>query len=169
MPDLEWLTTAAEKAAYLARLSAASADSAREQPAGDATRNRSYDLPRRSRLGSNRTAASLLLYLATEPWTEAFGRFLQEHAALLRVAPTWTLRLVFPRPLDGVYDAYQAVIREELESPLHAATIDELQWYFEHRREAAARAGASADRRVPRDRSRRCSARPASRRCTGAG
>ena len=77
------------------------------------------------------------MYLATEPWTDGFRTFLQEHAALLRVAPTWTLRLVFPRPLDGLYNAYQAVIREELESPLHAATIHELQWYFEHRREAA--------------------------------
>lgn len=48
--------------------------------------------------------------------------------ALLRVVPMWTLRLVFPRPLDRVYDAYQTVIREELESPLHPATISELQW-----------------------------------------
>ena len=69
----------------------------------------------------------------TEPWTDGFRSFLQRHAALLRVAPTWTLRLVFPRPLDRVYDAYQTVIREELESPLHAATISELKWYFDNR------------------------------------
>jgi hypothetical protein len=56
--------------------------------------------------------------------------------ALLRIVPTWTLRLVFPRPLDRVYDAYQTVIREELESPLHPATVSELKWYFKHRREA---------------------------------
>ena len=43
---------------------------------------------------------------------------------------------MFPRPLDRVYDAYQTVIREELESPLHPATISELQWYFEHRDQA---------------------------------
>jgi hypothetical protein len=55
---------------------------------------------------------------------------------LLRVAPRWTLRIVFPRPLERVYDAYQTVIHEELESPLHPATIGELQWYFQHRDKA---------------------------------
>jgi hypothetical protein len=55
----------------------------------------------------------------------------------LSVAPTWTISIVFPRPLDHAYDAYQAVIREELESPLHSATIGELQSYVELRREAA--------------------------------
>ena len=53
------------------------------------------------------------------------------------MAPTSTLRLVFPRPLDRVYDAYQTVIREELESLLHPATIGELKWYFAHRQQAA--------------------------------
>ncbi len=44
---------------------------------------------------------------------------------------------MFPRPLDRAYDAYQAVIHEELESPLHPVTISELQSYFELRLEAA--------------------------------
>ena len=56
--------------------------------------------------------------------------------ALLKVAPKWTLRIVFPRPLDRVYDAYQTVVHEELESPLHTATIGELKWYFENRDQA---------------------------------
>ena len=80
---------------------------------------------------------TLLLYLASEPTTETFRSFLQTHAELLRVAPTWTIRIVFPRPLDHAYDAYQTVIHEELESPLHSATIGELQSYFELRLEAA--------------------------------
>ena len=136
-PDLEWLTTAAEKAACLGRLNTAvGADSPREHPGGAPPGT----APRPSStfpIGLEPEGRVVLLYLATEPWTDGFRTFLQEHAALLRVAPTWTLRLVFPRPLDGLYDAYQAVIREELESPLHAVTIRELQWYFEHRREAA--------------------------------
>jgi hypothetical protein len=45
----------------------------------------------------------------------------------------WTIRLVFPRPLDRTYDGHQRVIREELEMALHAATVTELKWYFEHR------------------------------------
>jgi hypothetical protein len=47
------------------------------------------------------------------------------------------LRIVFPRPLDHAYDAYQTVIHEELESPLHSATIGELQSYFDLRLQAA--------------------------------
>ena len=42
---------------------------------------------------------------------------LQGQAALLRVVPTWMLRIAFPRPLDLVYDAYQRVIHDELEAP----------------------------------------------------
>ena len=81
---------------------------------------------------------AVLLYVATtEPWTEGFRSFLQGHVTLLRFAPTWILRIVFPRPLDRFYDAYQTVIREELETPLHPATINELKWYFEHRRQAS--------------------------------
>jgi len=137
MPNLEWLTTAAEKAAYLARLCpAVGADALREQPAGatsETAPQRSWTFP----VGLEGDGRAVLLYLATEPWTDSFRSFLQTHVALLRVAPTWTLRLVFPLPLDRVYDAYQTVIREELESPLHPATIGELKWYFAHRQQAA--------------------------------
>jgi hypothetical protein len=47
--------------------------------------------------------------------------------------PQWTIRLVFPRPLDRTYDGYQRVVREELETTLHSGTVSELRWYFEHR------------------------------------
>jgi hypothetical protein len=137
MADLEWLTTGAEKATYLARLSTAvGAGAPREQPGGAAP-GTAPRLCSTFPIGLEPDGRVVLLYLATEPWTNGFRTFLHEHAALLRVALTWTLRLVFPRPLDRLYDAYQATIREELESPLHAATIRELRRYFEHRREPA--------------------------------
>jgi len=79
----------------------------------------------------------VLVYLVTDVWPESFRRFLQDHVPLLRLAPTWTLRLVFPRPLDRVYDTYQAVLRDELESPIHSGTLYELRRYFEERRQAA--------------------------------
>jgi len=79
----------------------------------------------------------VLVYVATAPDIEGFGTFLQVQAPLLRDAKVWTLRIVFARPLDRAYAAYQAVIHEELASPLHSATISELKWYFEHRRGAA--------------------------------
>jgi hypothetical protein len=87
-------------------------------------------------MGIDLSGRAVLLYLVTAPWTDEFRTFLQDHAACLRVAPSWTLRLVFPRPLDRAYGAYQTVVCEELETPLHRATIGELKWYFEHRQQA---------------------------------
>jgi hypothetical protein len=46
---------------------------------------------------------------------------------------------VFPRPVDRACDAYQTVVREELETPLQPATICELKGYFERRRGAVDR------------------------------
>jgi hypothetical protein len=121
-PDLEWFTTAAEKAAYLARLTA-SVPAATQQtspPEGDSTRT--VALPGTFPIGVESDGRTVLLYLATEVSTDAFRTFLQGHAELLRVAPTWTLRIIFSRPLARVYEAYQAVIHDELESPLQSAT-----------------------------------------------
>jgi hypothetical protein len=84
-------------------------------------------------MGLDPSGRAVLLYLVTAPWTDEFRTFLQDQAACLQVAQSWTLRLVFPRPLDRAYGAYQTVVREELETPLHRATINELKWYFEHR------------------------------------
>jgi hypothetical protein len=135
--NLEWFTTASEKGAYVASLSTATgSDGSRQQRDGIASANG----PRFAStfpIGREPDGRVVLVYLVTEVWPERFRRFLQDHAPLLRLAPTWTLRLVFPRPLDGVYDTYQAVIRDELESPIHAGTIHELQRYFEQRRQAA--------------------------------
>ena len=70
-------------------------------------------------------------YLAVQPWTDAFRTWLQGHRAFIERLPIWTLRLAFPRPLDRAYDDYQRVIRDELETPLQAATIAELRASFE--------------------------------------
>ena len=57
MPDLEWLTTASEKAAYLARLrTAAGADATAEQPADTPSETAPRTLSRRSRSASSQTA-----------------------------------------------------------------------------------------------------------------
>ena len=135
--DLEWFTTASEKAAYLASLStAAGADASRLQPLGYG----SVKGPRFAStfpIGRDPDGRIVLVYLVTEVWPERFRRFLQDHVPLMRLVPTWTLRLVFPRPLDRVYDTYQAVIHDELESPIHPGIVHELQKYFEGRRRAA--------------------------------
>jgi hypothetical protein len=136
-PDLEWFTTAAEKAAYLTRLTASAPAATQQTSPSVADSTRRLALPGTLPIGVESGGRTVLLYLATEVSTDAFRTFLQGHGALLRVAPTWTLRIIFPRPLDLVYDAYQTVIHEELESPLHPATIGELKWYFEHRDKSA--------------------------------
>ena len=136
-PDLDWLTTASEKSTYHASLAESKAATPSGEKPTEAESRPVLDLPGTFPIGLEPDGRAVLLYLATEPWTDGFRSFLQGHAALLRAAPTWTLRLVFPRPLDRLYDAYQTVIREELESPLHPATISELRWYFEHRQRAA--------------------------------
>jgi hypothetical protein len=104
---------------------------------GRHTPGNAAELPGTLPIGLEASGRIVVLYLATVPWTEDFRTFLQGHANLLRMAPAWTLRLVFPRPVDRAYDAYRTVIREELETPLQPATIRELKGYFEHRRAAA--------------------------------
>jgi hypothetical protein len=112
-------------------------DDTPQQPIGDEARPRPSPVSSVLPMAVAADGCTLLLYLASEPTTETFRSFLQTHVELLRVATNWTIRIVFPCPLDHAYDAYQAVIHEELESPLHSATIGELQSYFERRLEAA--------------------------------
>jgi hypothetical protein len=126
-----------EKAALVATLSASQPIDASPDTVVDMRSSRSRPtFPGIYPIGLESSGRVVLFYLATVPWTKEFRRFLQSHASLLRLVPAWTLRLVFPRPVDHAYGAYQTVIREEFETPLSPATIRELKWYFEHRRGA---------------------------------
>jgi hypothetical protein len=139
LPDVEWLTTAPEKAALLERLRA-DASLAAPAPSIPVTSDTVPQISSRFPIGVESGSRVVLLFLATEPDIGGFRAFLQAHAALLRAAPQWTLRFAFPRPLDRASSIYEALIHEELESPLHSATISELKWYFKHRRIAAGEA-----------------------------
>jgi hypothetical protein len=137
-PDLHWLTTEAEKVSYLAELTPPETvdDSPKSSPdmaSQRLVRPFSSAFP----IGITANGQAVVFYLATVPWTDEFRTFVQAHTAFLRRVPSWTFCLVFPRPLDRVYHAYQQVIHEELETPLHHATVAELKWYFEHRQKAA--------------------------------
>lgn len=105
--NLDWFTTASEKAAYVASVSTATgADGSRQQRSDTGSANG----PRFAStfpIGREPDGRIVLVYLVTEVWPERFRRFLEDHVPLLQLAPTWTLRLVFPRPLDNVYDAYR--------------------------------------------------------------
>jgi hypothetical protein len=113
--DLEWFTTASERAAIVAKLtSVTDADGSHEQ-LGDIAFDDGIRIASTTPIGHEAGGRVVLMYLVTEVRPDRFRRFLQHHASLLRVAPTWTLRLVFPRPLDRVYDTYRRVVRDELE------------------------------------------------------
>ena len=133
-PNLDWLTTRSEKVAYLRARTAPESS----EPAANATTPDTPDVanlfPGTFPIGMDPSGHVVLLYLATVPWTDDFRTFLVGHTALLRVTPAWTLRLVFPQSLRHAFAAYQTVVHEELESPLHADTIYDLKRYFFHRR-----------------------------------
>jgi hypothetical protein len=140
-PDLEWLTTASEKLAHHASLAAKQhGDKPSDQTAGRPVADVATTLANVSGgfpIGIDPAGRAVLLHLALQPWTDEFRLWLQAHAAFLCALPTWTVRLVFPRPLDRAYAEYQRVIHEELEAPLHPGTVGELKWYLERRQKAA--------------------------------
>jgi hypothetical protein len=135
-PEVEWLTSASALRAYLGQ-----SDSTTHQQTADDHAHLGADhadvVPAAMPVGVDPTGRLILLYLVTDPSTEHFRRALQGAAAALRLTATWRLRVAFPRPLHRLYEAYQTVLRDELETPLHAATVSELKWYFTHRREAS--------------------------------
>lgn len=135
-PDLDWLTTASETLTYLPTLTRFTSVGHAEDLA-EPTSERRCGGSDRSPIGIDSNGRAVLVYLATELSTDSLRTFLQDNARLLRALSAWTVRLVFPRPLDRFYDNYQTVIREELESPLHPVTINELKWYFDNRRKAS--------------------------------
>jgi hypothetical protein len=135
-PGLTWLTSDREKATHFTGLTAHVPTKDPSDPTVDGNRRTVGAFRSTFPIGLDPSRRAVLLYLVTAPWTDEFRTFLQEHAGCLRMVPSWTLRLVFPRPLDRAYGAYQTVVREELETPLHRATISELKWYFEHRQQA---------------------------------
>jgi hypothetical protein len=128
-PDMEWLTIRAEKLAHLtARTEDVVHPTARTPCVG-------VDLfPGTFPIGVDSTGRLVLLYVAAAPWTDDFRVFLVGHFALLAVTARWTVRVVFPQSLQRAQADYVSAVHEELERPLGAAELNELRWYFFHRR-----------------------------------
>jgi hypothetical protein len=127
--DLDWLTTRADKLAYVAaRTSAAAADA----PANVSLEDQPDLLPSTFPIGIDSTGRTVLLYVATVPWTDDLRSFLVGHLGLLAVTPLWTLRIVFAPSLQRYVPDYERAVNEELESRLDPAALNELRWYFFH-------------------------------------
>lgn len=129
-PELTWLATQVEKVTHFTTLPAVPVEKlphltmrTGSPPAGD-------PFPDRLPIGIDANGRAVFLYLVLPTARDDFRAFLGRHADLFRTLPAWTLRLVFPRSLAHAYGAFQAVVREELESPLHGHTVEELTWYF---------------------------------------
>ncbi len=130
-PDLDWLTTRAEKLELLAaRRAVALSEPPLAAPVDDAELL-SGTFP----IGIDQAGRVVVLYVVTVPWTEDFRLFLFGHAPLLAVSRLWTVRLVFPQALQRVVTDYETAVREELASPL-GDMANEVNWYFFHRRRA---------------------------------
>jgi hypothetical protein len=114
-PADHWLATPAEKAAALPLTS-------------------EMKVPDGFPIGVQADGRIVVLYLAPEPWPDAFRTFLRAYAPLLQGLPTWTIRIVLPRRFGHAQDDYQRAVHEELEAPLPAALVADLKRYFECRR-----------------------------------
>jgi hypothetical protein len=150
-PDLNWLATEAEKVAYFTtspcpvpveklprttmRVGA--------PPVGD-------PFPDKLPIGIDSTGRAVCLYLVLPSGRDDFRAFLGRHAELFRTLPLWTLRLVFPQQIAHAYTSLQAVVRDELESPLHPHTVEELKWYFGKLRETPNARTSHTDDRLTR-------------------
>jgi hypothetical protein len=90
--------------------------------------------PDKQPIGIDRTGRAVFLYLVRPSTRDDFPGFLDRHREVLGCLPSWTLRPIFLRQFPNAYEAFQAVVREEWESPLHPRTVEELRWCFEQRR-----------------------------------
>jgi hypothetical protein len=89
----------------------------------------------------------VFVYLATSRVPLDFRVFLHAHGPLLRALPAWTVRVLMPPHLLGATALYEAAARDELATPLRPASVDELRWYFEQRRDRAITSGMAHDAR----------------------
>jgi hypothetical protein len=94
-PRLNWLTTDAEKTAWLASQTVSRPADSRPDAATAVTPELRLDFTGTPPFGVDSRGRVVFFYLATVPWTEDFRRFLYRHAAVLRMTPVWTFRLGF--------------------------------------------------------------------------
>jgi hypothetical protein len=148
---LQWFVSAAEKVAHFTSLAAPPAVERLPRATMTAGSNAAVAFPDKHPVGIDPTGRAVFLYFVLPSAGDDFRGFLDRHRQLLSGLPSWTIRLIFPRQLAHLYEAYQAVVHEEWESPLHPRTVEELTWYFEQRKATLGiRPRPGADERLDR-------------------
>ena len=76
-----------------------------------------------------------LLFLASESSPDIARTVLRRHVPLLRaLLCLWTWRVVLPRAIEGVYEAFQMMVDDELQKPPDTRTVEQLREAFARRR-----------------------------------
>jgi hypothetical protein len=133
-PELAWLTSRAEKVTHFTQAASAVLVDALPRCTSNGASSVENAFPDRLPIGIDSNGRAVFLYLVLPSIGDGLRAFLRRHRALLERLPSWTLRLVVPRAIGDAYVRYQAVVGEELDTPLHPRNIDELKWYFEQLR-----------------------------------
>jgi hypothetical protein len=134
-PELDWLASAGEKLAYFTHASCA-------VPVGKLPRlsahagpaSTQHAFPDKLPIGIAADGRAVFVYVVFPSVRDDLRAFLRRHAPMLQTVPNWTLRLVFPQIIAHAYAGLQVVMRDELETPLHPRTVEELKWYFQRLR-----------------------------------
>jgi hypothetical protein len=130
-PDLVWLGTADEKAAHLLAITRIEQADLPHVTVGDGAARTVRYFPDRLPIGIHLAGRGVVVYVVTDPWLDEFRVFLERHAALLRVLPAWTLRIVVPPHFPDIAQRSKQVVWNQLLTPLRTDLLDELRWYFE--------------------------------------
>jgi hypothetical protein len=121
-PELNWLATSNDKAAYFS--AEASSDMSR-WPQQTVAGTRRY-FPDHLPVGVERTRRVVVLFLATTLLTGDLQAFVRRHAALLAALPDWTLRLVMSPRVSAMRSVLEAAVRDQLANAESLATRDAL-------------------------------------------
>jgi hypothetical protein len=130
-PELNWLVTEAEKVPYFTTSPCSVAvDKLPRLTMKVGSPLAGDPFPDKLPIGIEASGRVVFLYLVLPSARDDFRAFLVRHAELFRMLPSWTLRVVFPLSIAHAYAGLQTVVRDELESPLHPRTVEDLKWYF---------------------------------------
>jgi hypothetical protein len=132
-PSVVWLATSEEKQVHLSSLAAITAAEVehltRFEDATKAARAVGDWMP----IGIDLAGRWVFVYVVTGDQLQDFHWFLQRHAALFRMLPAWTLRVVYLPLTACLANCYDKTARNEL-AGLRPELLNHLHWYFARRR-----------------------------------